>query len=230
LKNPKSIYNSFKKKYPTLGYVLYRFYLQKPINRVKRKIKGKNNKISYSRSILSSVTFDIIGCNNKIYIGQNCNLNKLTFYIRGDNHKIIIKDDVIFFDTSEIVIEDLDCTLTIDTNSRFWGTHIAVTEPNSKISIGKNCSFSYDIDIRTGDSHPIFDEYNNRINHAKDISIADDVWIAAHTRILKGVKISSNSIVATGSIVTKPFHEHNVIIAGNPAKVIKKDVSWSRER
>ena len=50
------------------------------------------------------------------------------------------------------------------------------------------------------------------------------------TIILKGVTIPDNSIVATGSIVTREFKDKNVLIAGNPAKIIKEGVDWSRNR
>lgn len=90
--------------------------------------------------------------------------------------------------------------------------------------------FAYDIDVRTGDSHAIVDAQTGaRINHARDIRIGNHVWIAAHCIILKGVSIADNSVVGTGSVVA-PVHEEGVIVAGNPAKIVKRGISWTRSR
>lgn len=51
------------------------------------------------------------------------------------------------------------------------------------------------------------------------ITIEDNVFIGARALIMPGVTIGKNSIVASGSIVTKSVPE-NSIVAGNPAKVI----------
>jgi len=53
------------------------------------------------------------------------------------------------------------------------------------------------------------------------IEIADDVWIGSGCRILSGVKIGTRVVVAAGAVVTKSVPS-NSIIAGVPAKVIKK--------
>lgn len=103
--------------------------------------------------------------------------------------------------------------------------HIAVTE-NSKVIIGEDCMFANNIDIRTGDSHAVIDaQTGKRLNYAGDVTINRHVWIAPHSVILKNVNIGENSIIATGVIVTKSS-EPGVIIGGNPASVIKTDVSW----
>ena len=69
-----------------------------------------------------------------------------------------------------------------------------------------------------------------RINPAKSITVGDRVWLGNNTTVLKGAVISNDSIVATGSIVTKFFSESNVILAGNPAVVVKKGIRWIAER
>ncbi|HEY9752233.1 MAG TPA: hypothetical protein V6C46_04750, partial [Coleofasciculaceae cyanobacterium] len=56
------------------------------------------------------------------------------------------------------------------------------------------------------------------------------VWIASHVSILKGVSIPDNSIVATRSVVTKSFNMQNTLIGGVPAKVLKNNINWLRER
>ena len=54
----------------------------------------------------------------------------------------------------------------------------------------------------------------------KPICVMDDVWIGAGAIILGGVTISSGSTVGAGSVVTKSVPER-VVVAGNPAKVIR---------
>lgn len=55
----------------------------------------------------------------------------------------------------------------------------------------------------------------------KPVIISKNVFIGAHSTILKGVFIGENSIVGAGSVVTKNIPP-NEIWAGNPAKLIKK--------
>jgi len=55
---------------------------------------------------------------------------------------------------------------------------------------------------------------------SKGIRIEDSSWIGMRAIILKGVTIGANSIVGAGSVVTKDVPP-NVIVAGNPARIIK---------
>ena len=55
---------------------------------------------------------------------------------------------------------------------------------------------------------------------SKKVFIDENVFIGSNVTILKGVSIGKNSIIANSSIVTKSFPE-NVIIGGNPAKIIR---------
>lgn len=53
------------------------------------------------------------------------------------------------------------------------------------------------------------------------IKICDNAWIGLNAIILKGVTIGEGSIVGAGSVVTKDV-EPWTVVAGNPAKVVKK--------
>ena len=58
------------------------------------------------------------------------------------------------------------------------------------------------------------------------VSIGDGCWIAENVKILRGSIIGEKCIVAANSVVKGKFPAYS-IIAGNPAKVIKK---WNFEK
>ena len=76
---------------------------------------------------------------------------------------------------------------------------------------------STDIDIKTNEVSFSLPDYGlmNR-----DTVIEDDVWVGAHSIILKGVTIGARSIIGAGSVVTKNIPP-DCVAAGNPCRVIK---------
>ena len=53
------------------------------------------------------------------------------------------------------------------------------------------------------------------------MKIGNNVFIGMNTTILKGTTIGDNVIIGAGSVVTKNIPA-GVIVAGNPAKVIRE--------
>jgi acetyltransferase-like isoleucine patch superfamily enzyme len=198
----------------------------------KKDIKGTGNNLKLDSSALFvKCKFDIVGDNNELIIEDSTFFSNVTFYIRGNNNKIIVSKNVMFNNGGSLWIEDENCEIRIGKYTRFEDVHIAATEPNSKILIGNDCLFAYDIDLRTGDSHSIIDIISNkRINYAQNIIIGNHVWIASHVSILKGANILSNSIVATRSVVTKSFDKENILLGGVPAKILKENITWDKKR
>ncbi len=226
----KSFYKKIDKTHPVIGSLMRRIHIGKLFNNVRRRIRGSGNTITSKSAILSNVTFDIDGNNNTIEIKEGCVLSNLTFYIRGDNHTLLIMSHCTY-QKGLIWFEDENCSLVIGERSTFADVHLALTEPGSKIYIGQDCMFSTDIDVRTGDSHSIISrETGARINYAQNVFIGDHVWIAAHSVLLKGTKIAQDSIVASGSVVTRKFETPGIIIGGNPSIQIREGITWSRER
>jgi virginiamycin A acetyltransferase len=53
-----------------------------------------------------------------------------------------------------------------------------------------------------------------------DIDVGNNVWIAANTVILGGVKLEEGCVVAAGSVVRRGAYGPDALLAGNPAEVI----------
>jgi len=53
------------------------------------------------------------------------------------------------------------------------------------------------------------------------ITIEDDAWLGGSVTICPGVTIGARSVVGAGSVVTKDVPP-DVVVAGNPARVVKE--------
>lgn len=107
------------------------------------------------------------------------------------------------------------------------------------IKIGKNvwvqqdCTFFDRGGIEIGDDVYIAPKVNLiTLNHmmnpyersttvAKPIKIGNRVWIGIAATILPGITVGDNSVIAAGAVVTRDVPP-DTVVAGNPAKVIKK--------
>lgn len=88
------------------------------------------------------------------------------------------------------------------------------------VNIGANVMIGPNVSIFTA-GHPVHPE--PRVagwEFAKPVTIEDNVWIGGHSVINPGVTIGKNSVIGSGSVVTKDIPE-NVIAVGNPCRVIR---------
>lgn len=167
------------------------------------------------------------GKENLVELGEGCRLYDCTIQIFGDNNRVVIEKDCVLRD-ADIWISD-GGVIHIGHNTHFTGKiHIACIE-GKKVEIGERCLFSNEIVFRTGDSHSILNLSGERINPAKDIAIGNHVWIGQQVVVLKGAHIGNETIIGTRALVTGKEFEDNVIIAGSPAKVVKKGVTWHHD-
>lgn len=90
------------------------------------------------------------------------------------------------------------------------------------IEIGNNVIIGPNVEIRDNDAHEI-DEVGHE--STKPIRIGNDVWICRGVVILKGVTIGDGCVVAANSVVTRSFPS-NVLIGGNPAKILREHIGW----
>jgi acetyltransferase-like isoleucine patch superfamily enzyme len=93
-----------------------------------------------------------------------------------------------------------------------------------RLEIGSGTIISWGCEFLDDDFHTI--EYPGRKDKQPGIIIGDHVWLGNGVKVLKGVEIASNIVVAAHSVVTQSCLEEHVLLAGNPAKIIKRDVTW----
>lgn len=92
-------------------------------------------------------------------------------------------------------------------------------QAHGKIIIGDYTQLSANIGIITSNHDP-----RSNIEHLppKDVIIGKYCWIGMNSTILPGVELGDFTTVGAGAVVTKSFLEGHCVIAGNPAKVIRK--------
>jgi carbonic anhydrase/acetyltransferase-like protein (isoleucine patch superfamily) len=117
------------------------------------------------------------------------------------------------------IIAEIDNCFVVSKNTQI--NKNCVIDFSGGITIGENCVVSENVTIQTHDhglnprSKPI----------PKNLVIEDNVWIGARALIMHKVdRIGSGSIIAAGSVVTRPVPK-NVIVGGNPAKIIRELVN-----
>ena len=185
--------------------------------------KLKGIKVGQDCKIMGFVN---IAGSGKIFIGER-------FTLTSGNHVNPISGN----DEASWLVEQ-NAKLTIGNNvgmssTRVW-THDAVTIGNN-VQIGANVliidtdTHQLDYRLRRNPNDAFFSGLSNSEiwqkksdgTKSSPVYIEDDVWIGAHSIILKGVTIGARSIIGAGSVVTKSIPADS-IAAGNPCKVIRK--------
>ncbi|MDJ1471643.1 acyltransferase [Cytophagaceae bacterium DM2B3-1] len=93
------------------------------------------------------------------------------------------------------------------------------------LEIGEYCAISWDCQFLDEDFHEIQYE-GKKSSDSNIIHIGNKVWIGSNVAIYKGTTIPNGCVVASNSVVKTKFEEENVLIAGNPAKIIKRNIYW----
>jgi acetyltransferase-like isoleucine patch superfamily enzyme len=109
------------------------------------------------------------------------------------------------------------------------GASAVVVSSRAEITIGRSVCVGGNVRILDHDFHAL-DHLARRLPMSEQeksirrepIAIGDDVFIGTNAIILKGVSIGDRSIVAAGAVVFKGQYPSDSIIAGNPAKIIRR--------
>lgn len=169
--------------------------------------RGKNNTLTIdSASRIRTLNLRFDSNNGECKIGKNVGVAPLQAIIRiGEDSKVIIGDNV----------------------STTKAVQISAVE-GTTVKLGDDMMIAGNVKVRGDDGHPIFDVgTGKRVNPARDITFGNHIWLGIDSTILGGTVIGEGSVVGTKALVKGKF-PNNCIIAGVPAKVIRKDIAWER--
>jgi len=93
----------------------------------------------------------------------------------------------------------------------------------AKVKIGSNCLIAPQVGIYAATHTVSLEERQAGLELARKIEIGDNCWLGGGCVICPGVRLGNNVVVAAGSVVTKSFGS-NVVIGGNPARIIRENI------
>ena len=109
----------------------------------------------------------------------------------------------------------------VSVGENFYSNYNFVVLAGNTIDIGDNVMFAPDCGLYAA-GHPFDVELRNSgIEYAWPIRIGNNVWIGGGTKIIGGVSIGDDVIIAAGSVVIRDIPS-GVLAGGNPCKVIRK--------
>lgn len=170
---------------------------------------------------------------NKIKYGNRLNLKGIPVIFNKKNATLTIGNDctikssflsnlVGLYSRTIIVTRVEGAKIVIGNNVGISGSTIYARK---EITIGDNTNIGGNVKILDNDFHPI--EVEARLNDDKNkigtapIHIGKNCFIGCNALILKGTELGDNCVVGAGAVVCGKY-EDNSVIAGNPAKVIRK--------
>jgi len=99
-----------------------------------------------------------------------------------------------------------------------------------RVVIGDDVMFSIGIIIFQHDGHLIFDLHTReRLNHSKNVQIGNHVWVGRECMLLGGAAIPDNCVLGARSVTSGKFEEKNCVLAGAPARVVRREILWARD-
>lgn len=146
-----------------------------------------------------------------------------TIESEGEKHRELLMD--LLGSTGKLVYMEptirFDYGYNTHVGDNFFANFDCIILDVCEVRFGDNCMLGPSVQIYTA-THPLHPgERNSGREYGKPVTIGNNVWIGGHAVINPGVNIGDNAIIAAGAVVVKDVPA-NVVVGGNPAKVIKE--------
>lgn len=199
--------------------------------RLKTKIKNGGRYKIAKDALFRKSRIVISGNGSEVKIGNKCRFRNLTIEVYGKNNTIEIMDSVLVYEKCYISIKGDNCYCVIGNKTTIGSASFFLEESNTEIHVGSDCMLGRSVCLQTTDFHSIVDDTSGeRINYPENVSVGNHVWLGYGVTLGKGAAVNDNSVVGEHSLVTKKFTQSNICLVGIPAKIIKENINWNREK
>ena len=188
----------------------------------------RGNRIDFEGRVETHVRVKFVGSNNTLRVAAQQHIAHLVIDFDCDNGLVEIGPSK--------GVPALRAAIRVGDRSRvLLGSNVSSTTTvamsaaeGTTIRIGDDVMIASNVQIRADDGHPIFDVHTGRrVNVSRSITVGNHVWLGFESCVLGGAAIGDGSVVGMRSIVTRSL-PNNVVAAGVPAKVVRKDIAWER--
>lgn len=201
------------------------------VDRSKIHFFGFNSKVIIPNDCIIDPDFIVkINDNSELKIGNGTKLR--CHFIINDNCLFECGENCAF--SKNGLIQMFDSKIKIGNGFTIERGYTIRALKKSYIEIGNDCMFSYNINVRTNDGHSIFDiPSGQNINSNDDecsnrnIRVGNHVWVGTNALIMYNTDIADGTVIGAMSFLKSKI-PNNCIAAGIPAKVIRKNIAWSR--
>lgn len=137
--------------------------------------------------------------------------------------KLVVAEDVQMARGTRVVIGKQG---VLQVGRHFWCNGDCFFNCTTKISIGDDNMYGWNISFNTTDGHHVYENGMQKPMEG-EIAIGNHVWIASHCHVSKNTYITDDCVVAQNSLVGKRFETPKCLIGGMPAKILKNNFTWS---
>lgn len=196
------------------------------------RVEGQNNEVRVGSGI--KLEGEIVGDDNIVDIADADRDSDLIISIHGHRNRVqigrIFQVKGVRIRIGTHIPANEASMLVGEGFSAEWGTQFLLHNSGNTLTIGDRCMFSNSITVRCGESpHLIFDVETGRyLDDSTKTVIGSHVWVGEGVYVTKRAIIPNEAIIGAHSVVTASFDEEFVVIAGNPARVVRRGVRWIR--
>jgi acetyltransferase-like isoleucine patch superfamily enzyme len=134
----------------------------------------------------------------------------------------IVLGDRVQFETGISLTVGGDAT--IDIGDRVYINNAARIGALARVEIGARSMLAAEVSIMDSNFHTLDGSVGT-----EPVVIGERVWLGLRSMVLPGVTVGDGAVVAAGSVVARDV-EPATLVAGNPARVVRRDVEWSPDR
>ena len=176
-----------------------------------------------------------IECNNCYFgmikvgeVGYNLWATKKSILTFWDNGCIIFRGDCKSANSCHLRVLRSGC-LTFGNN--FYSSSNLNVHCADSMTFGNNVTLGWNCTLTDTDYHHYYDNIKKKLSRPNNpIFIGDNCWLGFSCIVTKGSILNNHTIVGAGSVISCNFTDSNIIIKGNPAQIVRRDVSIDEKK